>query len=93
MAHLGSYSGTTYADAIEFARYGNVYVDTSGIASSKNYVIEYTVNRVGSEKILFGTDTYAAGFQKGRIDYALISGQDKENILHRNAERLFEKIL
>jgi len=93
MSHLGSYGGTTYADAIVRAKYGNVYTDTSGIASSKNMVIEYTVGRVGSERILFGTDTYAAGFHKGRIEYALIKDTDKENILWRNAQRLFGKAL
>ena len=90
MAHMGSYGESSYADAIEFAKNGNVYVDTSGIASSRNYGVEYVVSRVGSDKILFGTDTYAAGFQRGRIEYALISDADKENILFRNATRLFD---
>ncbi len=86
MAHLGN---ETYVDAIEQAKYQNVYTDTSGIASSQNHVIEYAVSRIGSEHILFGTDTYAAGFQRGRIEYALISEKDKENILCLNAKRLF----
>jgi len=90
MAHLGN---ERYANAIEYAKHGNVYVDTSGINSSRNAVVEYTVERVGSERILFGTDTYAPGFQRGRIDYALISDKDKENILFRNAQRLFGKKL
>ncbi len=89
MAHNGSHGEASYANAIAFAEHGNVYTDTSGIASSKNRVIEYTVERVGSERILFGTDTYAAGFQRGRIEYALISDEDKCNILKNNAERLF----
>ena len=89
MAHMGSYGEASYADAIEFSRNRNVYVDTSGIASSRNYGIEYVVSRVGSQNILFGTDTYATGFQRGRIEYALISEKDKENILFRNASRLF----
>ncbi len=91
MAHMGSYSEESYANAIEFSEHKNVYVDTSGIASSKNMGIEYVVERVGSEKILFGTDTYAAGFQRGRIEYALISEQDKINILRDNANKLFFK--
>ena len=86
MAHLG---GKAYVDAIEYAKHGNVYTDTSGINSSRNAVVEYAVERVGSERILFGTDTYAAGFQRGRIDYALISDEDKVNILRDNALRLF----
>jgi len=86
MAHLG---GESYVNAIAGAKHGNVYVDTSGINSSRNAVVEYTVEQVGSERILFGTDTYAAGFQRGRIDYALISNEDKANILRNNALRLF----
>lgn len=86
VAHLGS---KAYVDAIDQAEHGNVYTDTSGSASNRNQVIEYAVSRVGSERILFGTDTYAPGFQRGRIEYALISDTDKENILRNNALRLF----
>ena len=87
MAHLGN---EAWVNAIKCSKHNNVYADTSGSASTQNMVIEYAVNRVGSERILFGTDTYAAGFQRGRIEYALISEQDKENILRRNAEKLFK---
>ena len=45
MAHLGN---IFYADAINGAKNGNVYADTSGIASSNNYVLEYTVEKAGS---------------------------------------------
>ena len=86
MAHLRT---EDYVNAIAWAKHGNVYVDTSGSASTQNLVIEQTVARVGSERILFGTDTYAPGFQRGRIEYALISDSDKENILRNNALRLF----
>ena len=83
MAHLGNVS---YAEAIAAE---NVYADTSGIASSNNYILEYTVGKAGSSHILFGTDTYAAGFQRGRIAYSPIDDADKLNILRYNAERLF----
>ena len=84
LAHLGAIE---HIDAISGAR--NVYADTSGNASSQNNVIEYAVNKVGSEKILFGTDTYSCAFQKGRILLADISEEDKQNILYKNAERIF----
>ncbi len=90
IAHIG---GKEFVDAVEFAKHGNVYTDTSGIASSRNKIIEYAVNRIGSEKILFGTDTYSAAFQRGRIEFALISEEDKANILRYNSERLFSRIL
>ena len=86
IAHLGSKG---HVDAIANAKYGNIYTDTSGGASSLNNILEYAIDRVGSQKILFGTDTYSFAFQFGRIALADISLQDKENILWKNAMRLF----
>ena len=57
--------------------------------SLKNRVVEYAVSQIGSDRILFGTDSYAAGAQRGRIEYALISDRDKENIFVNNAKELF----
>ena len=91
MAHMGSWeNGESDKIAITQAKYGNVYVDTSGKASLRNKGLEFLVNAAGSERILFGTDTYAAGSQRGRIEYALISDFDKENILRNNAVKLFK---
>ena len=86
VAHLGS---VEHVDAILNARHGNIYTDTSGGASSMNNIVEYAVERVGSEKILFGTDTYSFAFQFGRIALSNLSLADKENILWKNATRLF----
>lgn len=86
MAHLG---GEAHIRAVKNARHGNVYVDTSGMASLKNMIIEYTVSQIGSERILFGTDTYSAASQRGRIEFSMISNRDKENILFNNAKELF----
>ena len=88
IAHLGS---KEHVDAIANAVHGNIYTDTSGGASSLNSIVEYAVSRVGSEKILFGTDTYAFGFQFGRIALSMLPLEDKENILWKNALRLFPK--
>lgn len=90
MAHLG---GKPYVDAIEFSRHKNVYTDTSGIASSNNLMVEYAHSRIGADYILFGTDTYSAAFQRGRIEYALIPEEDKRKILLDNTKRLFAKNL
>ena len=86
MAHLG---GEAHINAVKKSKNGNVYVDTSSIASMKNLLIEQAVAQIGSERILFGTDTYAAGAQRGRIEYAMIHEKDKENILFYNAKKLF----
>jgi predicted TIM-barrel fold metal-dependent hydrolase len=90
IAHLGS---VEHIQAIRHARWGNIYADTSGNASVNNRIIELAVEQAGSDHILFGTDTYAAAFQRGRIEYALIADEDKANILHRNALRLFKNNL
>ena len=76
-------------NAVRKAKYGNVYADTSGMASLKNMIIEYAVSQIGSERILFGTDTYSAASQRGRIEFSMISDRDKENILFYNAKELF----
>ena len=87
-AHMGT---AEHVDLVERSKHGNIYLDTSGAASSRNKIIEYAVSKIGSDRILFGTDNYASGFQRGRIEYAMISDMDKKNILCKNALRLFEK--
>lgn len=87
LAHLGT---EAYVDAIKAAKHGNIYTDTSGGASSKNNIIEYAVEKIGSEKIFFGTDLYSCGFQRGRIEFARIALEDKENILYKNATAHFD---
>ncbi len=87
LAHLG---GARHIEAIRNAKHRNIYTDTSGMAMLKNCLIEYAVSQIGSDRILFGTDTYAASAQRGRIEYAMISQQDKENILVNNAKKLFK---
>lgn len=90
MAHLGN---QTFIDAVQNAVHKNVYTDTSGIASSNNLIVEYAYSRIGADRILFGTDTYSAAFQRGRIEFALIPKGDKQKILRDNAMRLFAKNL
>ena len=86
IAHLAD---EKFVDAMRGAKYGNIYADTSGGASSKNNVVEYAVSKVGAEKILFGTDTYSTAFQTGRIAWARISDEDKYKILRGNALKMF----
>ena len=88
IAHLGEMS---QIEVIEKARYGNIYTDTSGGASAYNNIIEYAVERIGSEKIFFGTDTYSYAFQFGRIALSGLCTEDKENILWKNALREFPR--
>ena len=86
IAHLGTMK---HIDAVANSKAGNVYVDTSGGSCSLNNVVEYAVSRIGSEKMLFGTDTYACAYSFSRIALADIPQEDKENILWKNALRMF----
>lgn len=86
IAHLGSME---HIEAVANAKNGNIYVDTSGGSSAQNNIIEYAVSQIGSEKILFGTDTYACAYSYPRIALADLTMEDKENILWKNALRLF----
>lgn len=88
IAHIGSFE---HVDAIAQAIHGNIYTDTSGSASVCNNIVEYAVQRVGSEKILFGTDTYSLGCQFGRIALSALPQEDMENILWKNAMNMFPK--
>ncbi|MBE6712177.1 MAG: hypothetical protein E7580_01510 [Ruminococcaceae bacterium] len=90
IAHLGSMA---HINAILRSRAGNIYTDTSGRNISSNRILEYAVERVGSERILFGTDTYSLPFQFGRVVFADLTKEDRKNILYQNALRLFPRAL
>ena len=53
-------------------------------------LIEWAVNEVGVDRILFGTDTplYSTAMQRARIDKADLSDQDKRKILRDSAVAL-----
>jgi predicted TIM-barrel fold metal-dependent hydrolase len=93
LAHLGNSddgSVSRQVEAIERARNGNLWVDTSSARSMYSGLIEWAVERVGFERILFGTDSplYWAGAQKGRIETAEIDEAARRAILYGNASAL-----
>lgn len=88
IAHLAS---EEYVEALAKAKYGNIYTDTSGSGGSLNNILEYAVEKVGSEKILFGSDTYSLAYAYPRVALAEFSMSDKENILWKNALKLFPR--
>lgn len=95
LAHLGNGGGaagdpTLQVRAIQAARHGNLFVDTSSARSILPGLLEWAVREIGSERILFGTDSplYSTAMQRARIDSADISQDQKADILCRNAERL-----
>ena len=74
------------------ARLDNAYVDLSGSAGRHYGLVEYAVQRAGSEKILYGSDVpqLTFTFPLGPVLYADISDRDKENILGLNTARMFD---
>ncbi len=93
LAHLGNgWDGdmTHQVRAVQAARHGNVYTDTSSISSLCSGLIEWAVREIGAHKVLFGTDSplYHAPAQRARIDNAEISDEDRYAILRGTAEAL-----
>ena len=98
LAHLGNSDDGSVArqvDAIKAARHGNVYVDTSSARSMFSGLIEWAVEEIGPDRILFGTDTplYWAASQKARIETAEIDDDAKAAILFRNAATLLNEVM
>jgi len=95
LAHLGNSgdaidSSELQVRAIQAARHGNVYADTSSAQSLLPGIIEWAVGEIGAERILFGSDTplYFSPSQRARIDHADLSDAHKRMILWENARRI-----
>ena len=96
LAHLGNSVDnnlTRQVCALKRADKGNVYIDTSSAKSINSGLIEWAVSEIGSERILFGTDTpsYFAASQKARIEYAEIDDEAKQAILFKNSAQLLHE--
>jgi len=99
IAHMGSYSalkpGIFFSEALEvIAKYDNVYADTSAVDP---YLVEVAVDRVGYEKLLFGSDyPYVVGYtMRDAVEDILklnIESKAKNAILRLNAERLLRRL-
>lgn len=95
LGHLGcGHDGdlTHQVRAIARAAHGNLYVDTSSASSIISGLLEWAVDQVGADRILFGTDSplYSAATQRARVDQAEIPLADKRRILHDNAAKLLD---
>ncbi|MHB9070807.1 MAG: amidohydrolase family protein [Sedimentisphaerales bacterium] len=94
LAHLGcgwDDDPSHQVRAMQKSKHGNVYVDTSSAKNLFSGLIEWTVKEIGSERLLYGTDTplYFAPMQRARIDSSCISYEAKKNILIDNAMKIF----
>ena len=96
LAHLGHDklhdTFVLQTDAIRQAQAGNVYTDTSSSSSIYSGLIEYAVEQIGADRILFGTDSpiHFAPAHKLRVELAEIAPTAKRAILRKNAEKLFD---
>ena len=91
IGHAGSYDSWEALDEhIEIVRqHDNLFLDVSTMNRFYRSV-DHMVDKVGSERVLFGTDgpfhSFIAEF--GAVVYARISDEAKENVLGRNMARL-----
>ena len=80
-----------WGKAIQVARdYPNVYLELTAAYAIRG-AIESMVEGAGSEKVTFGTDLpwFDPHYGIGCVMSARITDEDRHNILHKNAERLF----
>ena len=70
--------------------YPNVYLELTAAYSVRG-ALEAMVKGAGSEKITFGTDLpwFDPHYGIGCVLFSRITDEDRRNILHRNAERIF----
>jgi len=93
LAHLGTGLGLAvgeWIDTIEMAKtHPNIYLETCTSITSYGQ-IEMAVEQLGSERIVFGTDSplLDPAVMKAKITSADISAEAKENILGRNMAKL-----
>ena len=87
MAHV---DGNCYRGAQNVRGLKNVFVDFSG-GTGKAGEIEYTVNQLGADKIVFGTDLSEVSFAitYGRLMEAKITDAEREKILYKNTMKLY----
>lgn len=87
MAHLG---GDAYLSARTVRDLPNVYTDCSG-SLYRGGELEYMVRLLGSERVLFGSDMPYVPYSIniGKVLEANLTDDEKQNILYKNALRLF----
>lgn len=96
LAHLGNGAGANgraelQVRAVQAAKHGNIWIDTSSSRSLLPRLIEWAVQEIGAERLLFGSDTplYHVALQRERIEVAEISDGAKRLILRTNAVKFF----
>ncbi|MCF7689095.1 MAG: amidohydrolase [Cephaloticoccus sp.] len=97
LAHLGNGAGADgrldlQVRAVQAAKHGNLWVDTSSARSILPGLVEWAVQELGAERLLFGSDTplYHVALQRARIEAAEITDAQKQLILRDNAVKFFD---
>lgn len=89
-AHIDGY-GLYDAEIDMMKKYDNVYFDISAHGSDRPGMLRETINKVGKERILYGTD-YPGYAQQQFLDVVMddaITEVEREYIFWKNAVRLF----
>lgn len=88
MAHMGA---NVYNQIKPIQDLPNVSVDISDSLFRRDEV-DYAKKKLGSKRILFGTDMPGANFldSLGQIEEAELTAEEREDIYYKNALRLFE---
>jgi len=76
--------------AVELAkRYPNLYLELTAVLDDRG-ALDLFVDKLGSERILFGTDLpwFATHHGVGAVMSAYITDEDQRNILYRNGKKL-----
>ncbi|HRE83231.1 MAG TPA: amidohydrolase family protein [Opitutaceae bacterium] len=96
LAHLGNGNGARgrvdlQVRAVLAAKHRNLWVDTSSARSILPGLIEWGVEELGAERLLFGSDSplYSVAMQRTRIETAEIPAAAKQLILRDNAVTFF----
>ncbi len=96
LAHLGNGGAAAGSPelqvrALQKARGDNLFIDTSSARSILPRLLEWAVEEVGADRLLYGTDTpvYYSAMQWARVVCTDLSDTVKRKILRENAFELF----
>jgi predicted TIM-barrel fold metal-dependent hydrolase len=72
----------------------NFYLDTSGYGHDRVGVLEYAVEKIGPDRILFGSDFSINDPSTviARIKNSFLTYEQKQKIFSGNLERLLDKV-
>lgn len=95
LAHLGygADGGQEHqANALKTSQNQNIYIDVSSARSIQCGLIEWAAEKVGADRLLFGTDVplHHIGMMKARVEYSDLRIEEKKAILFENALRIFQ---